>query len=173
MFYQNQEQSRGELNEGIILLHDNAHPHVQDQLNIVQWQVLRHPAHSLDVSPCDFHIFGSLKKPSQAIQTCWMVIRMRLYYSGLGGRPRNYLQTGYAKLCIKPSPISMPVVIYPDCCNTFTSEHPKMGCSCTCVICIQCVIVSIHSLGTTDSLSFTIIRQNIPSLLLSCVKECI
>jgi hypothetical protein len=36
-----------------IILHDNVHPYVaytvQDQLNAVQWEVLKHPAYSPDL----------------------------------------------------------------------------------------------------------------------------
>jgi len=38
------------VNDDSIILHDNVHPHVaykvQDQLNAVKWEVLRHPAYS-------------------------------------------------------------------------------------------------------------------------------
>jgi len=42
----------GKLTDDIIILQDSVHPHVahgvQDQLNIIQWEVLRHPAYSID-----------------------------------------------------------------------------------------------------------------------------
>ena len=56
----------GMLSDGIILLHDNAHPHtanlVRDKLQRFGWETLQHPPYNPDVSPCDFHIFGDLKK---------------------------------------------------------------------------------------------------------------
>jgi hypothetical protein len=52
--------------EGIILFYESAHPHVAnsvpDQLNAILWAVLKHPAYSTDLWPCNFHIFGPLKK---------------------------------------------------------------------------------------------------------------
>ena len=48
------------------LLHDNAHPHtasmVRDKLQRLGWKTREHPPYSPDLSPCDFHIFGDLKK---------------------------------------------------------------------------------------------------------------
>jgi hypothetical protein len=56
----------GLLSEQVILLHDNARPHTSHatatHLNKFRWEVLQHPAYSPDLSPCDFHIFGPLKK---------------------------------------------------------------------------------------------------------------
>lgn len=52
------------LTDGIVMLHDNVHLHVahavQDQLNAMQWEVLRHPADGMDSSLAVFHILGSL-----------------------------------------------------------------------------------------------------------------
>ena len=53
------------LQEGVILLHDNALPHVaqivKDQLASWGWESLDHPPYSPDLSPCDFFLFGRLK----------------------------------------------------------------------------------------------------------------
>ncbi|GFS33444.1 hypothetical protein TNIN_327591 [Trichonephila inaurata madagascariensis] len=54
------------LTNGVILLHDNARPHVADvvetQLAKFKWETLQHPPYRSDLSPCDFHIFGKMKK---------------------------------------------------------------------------------------------------------------
>ena len=54
------------LSDGIILWHDNIHPHtanlVRDKLQIFGWETLQHPPYSPEFSPCDFHIFSNLKK---------------------------------------------------------------------------------------------------------------
>ena len=59
----------GLLTQGVILLHDNARPHVSQEtqrtLNSFRWEVLEHPPYSPDMSPCDFHIFGPLKRALQ------------------------------------------------------------------------------------------------------------
>ena len=56
----------GMLSDGIILLHDNTHPHtanlVRNKLQRFGWEILLHPLYSPELSPCDFHIFGDLKK---------------------------------------------------------------------------------------------------------------
>ena len=59
----------GMLSDEIILLHDNARPHtvnlVRDMLRYaseIGLKTLQHPPYSPDLSPCDFHTFGDLKK---------------------------------------------------------------------------------------------------------------
>jgi histone-lysine N-methyltransferase SETMAR len=56
----------GMLLNGIILLHDNVCPHtansVRNTLQRFGWEVLQHLPYSPDLFPCDFHIFGDLKK---------------------------------------------------------------------------------------------------------------
>ncbi|PNF38204.1 hypothetical protein B7P43_G13464 [Cryptotermes secundus] len=56
----------GMLSNGISLLHYNARPHtansVRNTLQRLGWEVLHHPPYSPDLSPCDFHIFGGLKR---------------------------------------------------------------------------------------------------------------
>lgn len=49
------------------MLHDNARPDsvtlTQSILNILlHFEILHHPSYSPDLSPCDYAIFGSLKK---------------------------------------------------------------------------------------------------------------
>ena len=56
----------GQLTNGVAVLNDNARPHVpqtiQDLLSRIKWEVLQHPPYSPDMSPCDYHVFGPLKK---------------------------------------------------------------------------------------------------------------
>ena len=65
----------GVLSDGITLLHDNARPQtanlVMDKLQRFGWETLQHPPYSPDLSPCDLHISGDLKKD----------IRGRLFHS--------------------------------------------------------------------------------------------
>ncbi|KAG5324974.1 MOS1T transposase, partial [Pseudoatta argentina] len=48
----------------VILLHDNARPHVakpvKTYLETVKWEVLPHPLYSPDIAPSDFHLFRSM-----------------------------------------------------------------------------------------------------------------
>ncbi|GFO16243.1 histone-lysine N-methyltransferase SETMAR [Plakobranchus ocellatus] len=56
----------GLLTRGVVLLHDNATPHsanlTQQCLQRYGWEILPHPAHSPDLAPSDFHLFGPLKR---------------------------------------------------------------------------------------------------------------
>ena len=51
---------------GVILLHDNARPHMANPITALlqkfKWEVLGHTPYSPDLSPCDYTIFGPLKK---------------------------------------------------------------------------------------------------------------
>ncbi|GFO48396.1 histone-lysine N-methyltransferase SETMAR [Plakobranchus ocellatus] len=56
----------GLLRRSVVLQHDNATPHSANlKLQWLQrhgWEILPHPAHSLDLAPSDFHLFGPLKR---------------------------------------------------------------------------------------------------------------
>ncbi|GFN83337.1 histone-lysine N-methyltransferase SETMAR [Plakobranchus ocellatus] len=55
----------GLLRRGVVLQHDNATPHsanlTQQWLQRYGWEILPHSAHSPDLAPYDFHLFGPLK----------------------------------------------------------------------------------------------------------------
>jgi hypothetical protein len=48
------------------LLHDDTCPHtgacLLETLRKLKWEVMEHPAHSPDLVPSDFHLFGPLKE---------------------------------------------------------------------------------------------------------------
>ncbi|GFR83800.1 histone-lysine N-methyltransferase SETMAR [Elysia marginata] len=56
----------GLLRRGVVLQYNNATPHsaklTQQWLQRYCWKILPHPAHSLDLSPSDFHLFGPLER---------------------------------------------------------------------------------------------------------------
>jgi histone-lysine N-methyltransferase SETMAR len=56
----------GKLSRGVLMLHDNARPHAAhttwDTLRRFGWGVLDHPPYRPDLSLCDCHVFGPLKK---------------------------------------------------------------------------------------------------------------
>ncbi|PNF41325.1 hypothetical protein B7P43_G17042 [Cryptotermes secundus] len=55
----------GLLTKGVLLLHDNAHPHTanktNERLRNFNWEVLEYPPYSPNLAPSDFHLFGPLK----------------------------------------------------------------------------------------------------------------
>ena len=60
---------RGRTSKGVSLLHDNARPHVAKVCKVLlhhfRWEVLHHPPYGPYLSPCDFHVFGPLKKSTE------------------------------------------------------------------------------------------------------------
>jgi len=56
-----ENKKRGMLTSGVVLLHDNAHPHTaahtQALLQKFRWDMFDHPHYSPDLAPSDFHLF--------------------------------------------------------------------------------------------------------------------
>ena len=56
----------GKLTRVVLLLHDNARPHTANTITALlqkyKWEVVNLPPYSPDLSPCDYAIFGPLKK---------------------------------------------------------------------------------------------------------------
>lgn len=51
--------------EDVLFLHDNARPHTSKEtvakLKQLEWETLKHPPYSPDLSPSDYHLFHSMK----------------------------------------------------------------------------------------------------------------
>lgn len=60
------EKSHGSQRRDVILQQNNARPHTPQQtretIDKMGWEVLPHPPYSLNLAPCDFHLFGPLKE---------------------------------------------------------------------------------------------------------------
>ncbi|GFX48094.1 mariner Mos1 transposase [Trichonephila clavipes] len=61
-----QNKRRGLLSSGVVLLHDNSHPHTavktREVLLRFKWDVFQHPPYSPDLAPSDYHLFTAMKK---------------------------------------------------------------------------------------------------------------
>jgi hypothetical protein len=59
-------ERRDKLSKETLLLHDHARPHTAahklETLKQLKWEAIKHPAHSPDLVPSDFHLFGPLKQ---------------------------------------------------------------------------------------------------------------
>jgi histone-lysine N-methyltransferase SETMAR len=56
-----QNKQRSMLSQGVVMLHDNGHPHTaaetQDLVATFGWEQFDHPPYSPDLTPSDFHVF--------------------------------------------------------------------------------------------------------------------
>ncbi|GBN77800.1 Histone-lysine N-methyltransferase SETMAR [Araneus ventricosus] len=61
-----QNNRRGLLSSGVVLLHDNARPHTAvrtgEVLRKFKWDVFQHPPYRKDLALSDFHLFIAMKK---------------------------------------------------------------------------------------------------------------
>jgi hypothetical protein len=60
-----QKKRPGKVSKKIILLHDNASPHMADltraTLAALGWEIMNHFPYGPDLAPSDFHLFGAMK----------------------------------------------------------------------------------------------------------------
>jgi hypothetical protein len=60
-----QNKRRGMLTKGVVLLHDNARPHIAARTNastkLFNWEIFDHPPYSPDLVPSDYHLFTKMK----------------------------------------------------------------------------------------------------------------
>ena len=62
---------RPDLQGKVILLHDNARPHVAKIVKIaikeLEWEILLHPPYSPDIAPSDYHLFRSMSNQMRGV----------------------------------------------------------------------------------------------------------
>ncbi|GBO14025.1 hypothetical protein AVEN_240043-1 [Araneus ventricosus] len=66
------------------------------QSHIYGWEVLEHPPYSPDLSPCDFHIFGALKKALQGTRFHSEDAVKEAVQDFLKNQPRSFYSNGIA-----------------------------------------------------------------------------
>lgn len=67
----------------------------------------------------------TIRRP--AIYSHQMMMCRRVCYNSLNSKPENCLQREYDHFCIYGTSASRPVVIFSNCCNAFTHNHPQTG----------------------------------------------
>jgi hypothetical protein len=71
-------------------------PRVQNQLNTMEWEMLKHSPHTPDLMPCNFEVTDCWEKnPSKDTCSHQSTMCRRLWYTGFGNSSRNYLQMEY------------------------------------------------------------------------------
>lgn len=89
----------------VLLLHDNARPHTAavttQKLAKMQWTPLDHPPYSPDLSPCDFHMFGPLKKALGGERFANDQQVEQFVRNWLGTRPKSFFENGINKLPVR------------------------------------------------------------------------
>jgi hypothetical protein len=110
-------------------------PRVQDELNAMQLELLKHLAHitNLRKAVTFLHVWTIIKSQKGNIFSSVKMCR-RLWYIGLCSRLGNSLQMGHNGMCINGTPTSLPMVIFFNRYRTFNCEHPLVGCTCTCLV---------------------------------------
>jgi len=93
---------RGSLTQGVLLLHENARPHTAhltiNTIRQLNWEVLEHPAHSPDLAPSDFHLFGPLKNALRGRRFAADDEVKAAVHDWLCSQPQTFFSNGIKKL---------------------------------------------------------------------------
>ena len=85
--------------KGIVLLHDNAHPHTAEILRKLKFEVMAHPQYSPDFAPSDYHLVGPLK---EALRGCRFTLDQEVkeaVHAWLAAQLKNLLFGGHQEAC--------------------------------------------------------------------------
>jgi hypothetical protein len=95
-------ERRGLLSKRVLLLHDNACPHMAahtvDVLCALKFEVLKHPPYSPDLAPSDFHLFGPKKEHLRGQKFADDNTVMEAVQSWLKAMPNSFFLEGICKL---------------------------------------------------------------------------
>ena len=93
---------QGLLSSGVLLLHDNAHPHTDihtlHTLVNLGFTMLEHPAYSPDLAPSDYHLFGPLKDALRGRRFTSDEGVKEAVYEWLAAQPKKFFSEGIQKL---------------------------------------------------------------------------
>ena len=90
------------LTRGVILLHDSARTHTANTIMALlqkfKWKVLGHPPYSPDLSPCDYAIFGHMKKALRGKRFTSDDDVMQYVWNWFKTQPRKFYETAIHRL---------------------------------------------------------------------------
>jgi len=85
-----------------LILHDNARPHKHADItafcNRHRWTELKHPPYSPDLNPCDYDLFGRLKRPHKGVRYTTVDDLVRAYTNTIYEINRNNDAIGISRL---------------------------------------------------------------------------
>lgn len=100
-----QNKRRGKLSRGVLLLHDNARPHVaaitKGRLKSFVWEILSHPPYSPDLAPSDYHLFPFLKAELGGQHFDSREELQQAVHSFFSNQPREFYAQGIKKLATR------------------------------------------------------------------------
>lgn len=86
----------------VILLHDNARPHVEktvkNYLETIKWDVLPHAAYSPDLAPSDYHLFRLMQNALQDVQFKSYEEVKKWIDEWIAAKPEKFFYDGIHKL---------------------------------------------------------------------------
>jgi len=92
---------RGQLSEGIVLLHDNACPHTAahtvETIQKLKFEVLAHPPCSPDLAPSDYHLFSPLTEALRGLQFTSDQELKEVVHAWLTSQPKTFFSEGIKK----------------------------------------------------------------------------
>ena len=95
----------GLLPKGVVLLHDNAHPHTNahtaETLQKLKFEVMAHPPYSPDLASSDYHLFGPRK---EALRDRWFALDQEvkeMVHAWLAAKLKTFFLEGIRKLVLR------------------------------------------------------------------------
>jgi len=94
-----EKNGRNTSKDKIILLHDNARPHVakviKKYLETLKWDVLPHPPYSPDIAPSDYWLFQRMQQVTSSLLSQKSKIGSKI---GIASKDKSFFRDGIRKL---------------------------------------------------------------------------